>query len=238
MSGGGGGDGAGAPLWIISFADMISNLVIFFILVATYASKSADANAVPKKVLDKDVGIFGSSKERPRTGIVPRRGEPAPDREAAAENASKRHGADPEALRSKVQDESYNVKPRISDLGDGVRISFAEDGAFEAGSEELTADGRELVAEIGRFYAAEPVDLVVETHTDDRSFRFSRHVSETDLTRSMGISVALVLARDAGIQAPRIGISPFGADKPAESNATASGRARNRRVEIVVKERP
>jgi chemotaxis protein MotB len=217
---------------------MIANLLIFFIVLATFAAKNADNNAVPKKVLDKDVGIFGTAKEPPRTDIVRRRGDPSWDAKPAPESPSQRRGRDSEELRSKIQDASYRVRPKIADLGDGIRIAFEEDGAFEAGSEELSVDGRELVAEVGRFYAAEPVDLVVETHTDDRSFRFSRHPSELELTRAMAASVALVLARESGIEPPRIGISPFGADRPIETNATASGRARNRRVEIVVKERP
>ena len=70
MSGGGGGDGPGAPLWIISFADMISNLVIFFILVATYASRNTDTNSVPKKMLDKQIGVFGSAWLAIRSGLA------------------------------------------------------------------------------------------------------------------------------------------------------------------------
>lgn len=238
MSGGGGGDGPGAPLWIISFADMISNMVIFFILVATFASRNTETNSVPKRVLDRQIGIFGTPKDLPRASLVPRIGTPATDGQVAAENPSKRHGTEAEDLQSRIQDKSYKVSPKITKLRDGVRIGLEGAGAFEAGSDELSPDGREILAEVGRFYQAEPVDFVVEAYTDDRSFRFSQHASDVDLARAMAMSVARVLARDAGIEPQRVGISPFGSEQPLESNATAAGRAKNRRVEIVIRERP
>ena len=83
-----------------------------------------------------------------------------------------------------------------------------------------------------------PVELSVEAYTDDRSFRFSRHGSAVELTRAIAVSVAQVLVDESGIAPPRIGVCPFGNDRPIDSNATAAGRARNRRVEIVAKERP
>jgi chemotaxis protein MotB len=238
VSGGGGGDGPGAPLWIISFADMISNLVIFFIVVATFATKNTEDDKLPKRVLERDAGIFGTAKERPRTGFSPRRGPAAQDARPAAEAPSRRHGVEADDLRSSIQDKRYRVSPKVTDVGDGIRILLEESASFAAGGDDLLPEAREIVAEVGRFYAAEPVDFVVEAHTDDRSFRFSRHGSETDLTRAMAAAVGEVLVRDSGIDPPRVGISPLGVERPVEPNTTAAGRARNRRIEIVVRERP
>jgi chemotaxis protein MotB len=235
-SGGGLGGGPAAPLWIISFADMISNLVIFFILVATYASKTTETNSVPRKILDNQTGVFGRARDRQLGAMVQKPGAHAQHGEVAAETGSKRHGVEADALRSRVQDKRYRVKPRITNLRDGVRIGLDENGLFVAGSDQLSTEGREIVAEIGRFYREENVAFTVEAHTDDRTFRISRWGSDVDLSRAMGVSVALVLQQESAIEPPRIGISPFGAERPVESNATASGRAKNRRVEIVVRE--
>jgi len=236
MSGGGGGDGPGAPLWIISFADMISNLVIFFIVVATFATKTTESNKVPKKVLDGDIGIYGSSRERPNPAVIARPGSKSWNA-TAPETPSRRKGTDADALQSKVQSKDYNIKPNIAKLKDGLRVTL-EESAFAAGSDELSADGREVIAEVGRFFRDEAVDLVVETHTDDRTFRFSRHASDFDLTRAMAVAVAQVLVAESGIEPPRVGISPFGSERPLEPNVSAAARARNRRVEIVARERP
>jgi flagellar motor protein MotB len=217
---------------------MISNLVIFFILVATYASKNTETNSMPKKVLDRQVGIFGTSKDRQQESAIPRSGRIAQHGESAPESGSKRRGNETDALKRFIQDKQYRVTPRISDLQDGVRISLDESGAFVAGSDTLSSEGAEIVAEVGRFYDAEPVEFVVEAHTDDRSFRYSRHRSDLDLSRAMALAVANVLARDARVAPVRIGISPMGAAHPLDTNATATGRARNRRVEIVVRSRP
>jgi chemotaxis protein MotB len=237
VSNGVGGGGPGAPLWIISFADMISNLVIFFIVVATFASKSTETNSVPKKVLHGDLGVWGSQKERPDPAMVARRGLKSQN-EVAPEAASRRQGHEAEDLRALIQDKQYKVRPNVAMLDDGLRITFEETGTFATGADELSTDGRELVAEIGRFFRGEDVEFVVETHTDDRSFRFSGHASEVELTRAMAVSVAGVLVAEAGIDPPRVGISPFGAERPVEPNSTAAGRARNRRVEIIARERP
>ena len=210
--------------------------MIFFIVVATFASKSTETNSMPRKVLNRQVGVFGDVKDRQEQSLVARKGPLAQHGEAAPEGPSGRRGQEADELRHKIQDRSYRVKPRITGMEGGVRISLEEAGAFLAGSDQLSRDGREIVAEVGRFYRSEAVDFVVEAHTDDRSYRFSAHESDLDLTRAMAVSVGLVLSHDGGIGFPRIGISPFGAAQPIDSNATAAGRARNRRVEIVVRD--
>lgn len=236
MSGGGGGDGPGAPLWIISFADMISNLVIFFIVLATFASKNTETNSMPKKVLDRQPGVFGDVKDRQQAAAVSRTGMLAQHGEVASEAPSRRRGRDADALQRMVQDAGYVVKPRITAMRDGVRITIDESGSFLPGSDRLSPEGREIVAEVGRFYRLEPVEFVVEAHTDDRTYRFSPHKTDVDMTRAMAVSVAVVLAYDAGVEPPRVGIAPLGSARPLASNETAAGRATNRRIEITVRD--
>ena len=63
-----------------------------------------------------------------------------------------------------------------------------------------------------------------------------RHPCNEDTIAGRGAIEHIPDQDSASIDAPRIGVSPFGAERPIESNATAIGRARNRRVEIVVRE--
>ena len=61
---GGGGDGPGCPLWIVSFADMISNLVIFFILMATFGAKNAANLEATGGGRDREAGVLAAGPDK------------------------------------------------------------------------------------------------------------------------------------------------------------------------------
>lgn len=234
---GGGGDGPGCPLWIVSFADMISNLVIFFILMATFGAKNAanaeqsgggkDANGgVLEAGMDRRDVVARTPKSGARIGNGAR--DPSERRETATDSRFDRF----------AQDASYDVRPGIERLRDGLRIRIDEERLVVPGSWTLSESGKTLVEEIGNFFRGEDCDFTVESHVDSETWKKLGASSDVDASRELAVSVADHLFGNCGIAAPRVSIASFGAAKPVTDNATAVGRARNRRVELVVKERP
>jgi chemotaxis protein MotB len=226
----------GAPLWIVSFADMISNMVTFFILLAAFSTPSAnDATSASTGPGLREKGIFEqSSKSRALVGRRPT--ADAKHGSAGPENPSRRSERErDEKLDRFVQDADYSVKPDLERLPDGLRLNFAADRMFAPGAHEPRPEVAQLMEETGRFFRGEGCEFLVEAHCDGRSHETSGFASPRELSRDMAIAAAQVLIARAGVPAYRVAIVPFGASQPVASDEDAVGRAKNRRVAIVVR---
>jgi chemotaxis protein MotB len=117
----------------------------------------------------------------------------------------------------------------------GLEIRLLTDKLFFAsGSAVLDAGGVPLIEKIGAIIAEERKHPVaVEGHTDDRPIATSQFPSNWQLS---GARAGAVVQRmiGAGVGGSRASLSGYAARQPVATNATAAGRARNRRVEIVL----
>ncbi len=236
---GGGGDGPGCPLWVISFADMIANLVIFFILMATYSSSSSGSAADGGRNLRPgNPGIFGSESTREVPALVARRPGQDGTRDIVGpeERSQRREKEFDEAMSKKVQSAEYSVKPDLKRLADGLHVSLAEPALFVPGSDELGPDASIVLEEIGNFFRGEPCEFIVEAHTDDRTWKFSSYDNDVALTRALAQKVSVLLSKASDIEPARIGFTALGSAYPIASNETAAGRAKNRRVDVIVRQ--
>ena len=102
---------------------------------------------------------------------------------------------------------------------------------FESNVDEVSAEGRSALAEVGRTLSSVGVErVIVEGHTDNvGSARLNEALS---LRRAESVAQQLALAglKDSGIERRGLGF-----DKPIADNATPEGRAQNRRVVVTVR---
>jgi chemotaxis protein MotB len=166
----------------------------------------------------------------------------SPQDEASAEEAAKRASEEERSFQ--------NLKKRIDRLAqeagladkmsttvtpDGLRIRLVTDGVlFDSGSAIVKAGGQPTLDELGRIVAQEAKHPVrVEGHTDDRPIRTSQYPSNWQLS---GARAAAVVQRlnGAGVAARRMSLAGYAAQHPVAGNATPTGRAANRRVEIIL----
>lgn len=102
--------------------------------------------------------------------------------------------------------------------------------AFGSGAATLTAGARATVEGIGAYLQALPGTRVrVEGHTDSQGAAAANQVLSE--RRAAAVRDAL---RAAGVAADRIDVAGLGAASPLADNATADGRARNRRVDLII----
>jgi chemotaxis protein MotB len=233
----GGGEGGGAPIWIISFSDMTSLLCTFFIVLLTFSTKDEEKVKTVGGALQANLGVMNEAKKATLPNAIQKMPRPSARRlGSGAESPSdrKEHEID-KALETLVQDPSYKVKPEFEKTKDGVRISFREEDLFENGAETLSEHGRTLVAEVGNLFREFKSRIVVETHTDDRSFRLTRHGSALALTVQTAVRVAAVLVDRSGLDPTRVAILPSGSSRPVAENTTPQGRTSNRRVVLAIR---
>ncbi|MDW8370740.1 MAG: type VI secretion system protein TssL, long form, partial [Geminicoccaceae bacterium] len=114
-----------------------------------------------------------------------------------------------------------------------LRIRLPNAGLFASGRADLDPATAPLLACLGRELAGEPGRIRVVGHTDDRPIRTARFPSNWELSRARAEAVRAGLAPFLADPA-RIAVDGRADTEPVASNAEEAGRARNRRVEILV----
>ncbi|HET6603125.1 MAG TPA: OmpA family protein [Xanthomonadaceae bacterium] len=132
-------------------------------------------------------------------------------------------GAAAESLRLQLQSMSARSDAR------GQVMTLSGD-AFASGAASLRPEARANLQRVVQFVQAHPsVQVLIEGHTDSQgSANLNQVLSQR---RAEAVRQALV---EEGVDAGRLRAVGYGEDRPVAANDTEAGRARNRRVEIVV----
>jgi outer membrane protein OmpA-like peptidoglycan-associated protein len=118
----------------------------------------------------------------------------------------------------------------ITNTGSQLRVILPEGVTFPTGSTTVASSFLPALREVARSLNAHPNSTVrVVGHTDT----VGSAAYNMQLSRDRALAVARILIRD-GVPASRITYSGRGYNEPITTNATAVGRAQNRRVEIVI----
>jgi type VI secretion system protein ImpK len=112
-----------------------------------------------------------------------------------------------------------------------IRINNA--GLFGSGSAQVEQDDVPLLQKIGTALAREQGGVTVIGYTDDQPIHTLQFPSNFDLSTARAQAAAALLDRTMGDES-RITAKGLGDADPVASNATAAGRAENRRIEIIL----
>jgi len=144
-------------------------------------------------------------------------------------------------LQTILQDELKNSRIEMRQEQRGIVISLGEAGFFDSGSANLKSDSLAIIDQIAvklrKLLETEGLAIRIEGHTDNVPLVSSRNNKIRDnweLSIFRAKSVLDRLKNRHGFPANSLVFSGYGEHRPIASNATAEGRARNRRVDIVV----
>ena len=171
---------------------------------------------------EADGDTKGSSEDR-GTGVD--------DDDKSAKEASANQAANEleVALKSEIDKGLVNVERK-----DGkIFVTVGSGGAFASGSAELTSQARQIMAKIANKGVGETGTVTVSGHTDNVPLMFGGNFRDNwDLAAARASSVVQELEKAGNISTDRMKAVSFGESKPVDSNETASGREKNRRIEI------
>ncbi len=122
----------------------------------------------------------------------------------------------------------------VEKVGDAIMIRLEGQGSFISGSADLQPEFMTLLARVGRTVSDSTGRIRIEGHTDNVPIAFSdRFKSNWDLSAARSASVAAYIT-GTGIDQGRVTVAGFADTRPLDSNDTPAGRAKNRRIEIIV----
>lgn len=114
-----------------------------------------------------------------------------------------------------------------------LEIQIGSDVLFESGSAEPLPDARTISDKIADVLKPFGNSLRVEGFTDDKPIHTSQFPSNWELSTARAASIAHLIIAD-GVDPDRVSLTGYGQYHTIASNATAAGRSRNRRVDVVV----
>jgi len=122
-------------------------------------------------------------------------------------------------------------------MRDGLKIviRLAEQGSFVSGRADLQPGFMPLLQKVGKTISSGNGQVKIEGHTDNVPVIMNeRFKSNWDLSAARSSAVADYISSRAGVQMSRISVSGHANTRPVDTNNTAEGRSRNRRIEIIV----
>jgi chemotaxis protein MotB len=123
----------------------------------------------------------------------------------------------------------------VERIDDKVIVTVGSGGAFPSGSAELTEQAKQIMAQIANVSADGTSTIDVSGHTDNVPLIFgSRFRDNWDLAAARAASVVQAIEATSLVTSNRMQAVSLGESQPIESNDTAAGRAKNRRIEIVI----
>lgn len=141
-----------------------------------------------------------------------------------------------EGVREMLQGESVNDLPVTMSPRGEVVITLPGSISFGSGKAELKADAQARLKKLAlALHENFPgVKIRAEGHTDSDPIRKSKWSSNMELSEARAGAVEKYLVRLPGFDESVVTSVGYGATRPVASNATASGKAQNRRVELVL----
>ena len=152
-----------------------------------------------------------------------------------AEGSGERSSEKFETIRAALSQEILSGLAEVERDGDSIIIRLGQQDSFSSGSADLQDSFASTLSSVGDALGQSGGMIRVEGHTDDVPIAFSeRFKSNWDLSSARSASVANYLLNNTPVEPGRVTITGFADSKPIADNTTSEGRAKNRRIEVIV----
>ena len=244
---------AGAPAWLATFADLMSLLMCFFVLLLSFSEmdiqkykqvagsmkhafglqRTVKADAIPRgtSVIKQE---FSPGKPEPTVMKIMKQNTQDDARDELKVNSS--ISAEVEELLARIegslQEEIENEVLEIIATSDGVMIRVREADSFPSGSAMLQTGFMPVLDKLQSLLDETEGRIIVAGHTDNVPISSSIYPSNWVLSAARAASVVHYLSEIRLTDPSRIEIRAFSDTQPVAKNDTAENRAKNRRIEI------
>lgn len=231
--------------WLVSYADFITLLFAFFVIM--YAISSADAEKF-KRLSESMQQQFGKGNAKPGGksmggGAGEGSGEAV---KGAAEGSCAIDTAQERRELTELGDQmekSLGMAFGGSDLADKIEITFENRGLvvrlsaenfYAPGQASVRPEALPVLDRIVPLLKGTPRLIRIEGHTDNTKTSSADFASNWELSTARATWIVRHLIQKGGIDPVKLEAAGYAEFRPIDSNATEAGRTRNRRVEILV----
>ncbi|PID77972.1 MAG: flagellar motor protein [Deltaproteobacteria bacterium] len=228
---------AGAPAWMATFADLVTLLMCFFVLLFAMSTIQEETFKEIVASLQSALGVQAIPEAGTREGLVMQNVQPAekePEKKSIDE------------IGTMIQKEMKNIVSDVQELvmfnklagmvnvketEEGVVITISDILLFRIGEASITGEGLEVLAKIAHVLKQFRYPIEVAGHTDNFPIKTSKFPSNWELSSRRASEVVRFLV-GKGVSPNLLTAAGYAQFRPVDTNDTSGGRAKNRRVEI------
>lgn len=211
--------------WLITYSDMITIILCFFIVFFTFTAEEASLLEKIKDTLTTEVEGLNQENEKLKE---------EKESLAALLFGSENSIDSSENFMEFLEKNNLKESVYIIEEERGLVIRFKDGVLFSSGKATISDSGYNLLNEIAEKIQGIPNLVVIEGFTDNIPIKTNDFPSNWELSVARAIGVAKFMIDDMAIEEERISVSGFGEQRPIDTNDTEEGRANNRRIEITI----
>ena len=233
----------GAPSWTVTFGDMMSLLLTFFILLFSMSELKVEKfllasqslreamGGTAEEVIDDPMGLMPDPVDPDLNLQNPGSGEDGTGSGWLDDFADAYLEVVEDRFNEFIQENDLTSTVRVERDRDGVRLRMETVTLFGSGDATLSPKGQEVMGDLSEITKGLDVGVVVSGHADNRPIQNGVFASNWELSAARAAGVARSLVAQ-GHPPTKVRVESFGEFKPVASNDTPEGRSLNRRVEL------
>ncbi len=220
----GGGD-AGAPAWMVTYGDLMSLLLCFFIMLAAMSSISESKYKKAVGSLLGALGVMTFDTSAIKMEQLPKTGKYEEEIERIREEFND--------FEKYIEEEGLQDAVEIVETDEGMLIRMEDPVLFPSGESEMNEGGREILRKLSSVLLEFDSNVRIEGHTDDVPISTPKFPSNWELSAERAVKV-LKYINGFGVPGKKLTAIGRGEYSPLVDNTTPENRSKNRRVEIFV----
>jgi len=209
-------------LWIVPYADFMSVLMIFFLIMFAFAYTTMSESKYQQIVtsLQKEAG--GKVKEQ------------------LAEEMKETENMEMATTKfDKIMEkEELNKDVVVSNDATQIKIVFKNPILFDIGKADLKPGSISVLHEVSQVLKDMKNDIIVEGHTDNVPILGGKYKSNWELSNARAMSVIRYFTEQEGLSQERFAAAGYGEFRPMATNDSEENRGQNRRIEINILKNP
>jgi chemotaxis protein MotB len=231
--------------WLVSYADFITLLFAFFVVMYSLSSLNEGKYRIMSDSVVNAFRNIATNSDSPHiisSPIPSIRPSPPPSAADSAE-AEEARKSKAERVRNMAEEIRKVLAPlvadghvRVTEGAFGITVEINASVLFASGEAQLGGDAIRALRAVAEVVAGSEFPITVEGHTDVSPIATPMFPSNWELSAVRASSVVRLFV-EAGVRPARLAAAGYGDQRPVADNATAEGRARNRRVTILIESR-
>jgi chemotaxis protein MotB len=214
--------------WLVSYADFITLLFAFFTTMYALSSVNEGKYRVLSESLSTAFNPSSYSSDKLNIGLT------LPDDLKDDSTFNAKNSTAYKNVFYLLGDLENDGSAQIVPEKRGVVVRLNISTIFDRGKDELLPAAESILGQVAETLKNEETLIRIEGHTDNVSIKTAKFSSNWELSSSRAVNVLKRLVDKHGVKPGRLSALGFGGYRPVTDNGTSRGRAKNRRIDIVI----
>ncbi len=220
------GDDINTNGWMDTYADTITLLLTFFILLYSISAVDSEKLKELAEALQNSLTGKQSVKEL----------ENLDDIKVDIEKDSNKYEDLAKKLNEIIEKNSLTEVIKIREEDRGIVLQVDESILFDPGKAEIKEGSIDILNTISKIIEETDNDIVAEGHTDNVPINTAKYKSNWELSTARAMNIVKYFIENKNISPTRLSVKGYGEYNPIAPNDTPENRTKNRRVDILIVE--